>query len=480
MNKNYKFPDRFLWGGASAACQSEGAWNLYGKGMSVSDIQPYNSKASRSKIKSEGNGSIDAIKKYMNDDSSIFPKRWGVDFYHRYKEDLKLMKKIGLKCFRTSIAWTRLFPNGDEAFPNKEGVLFYDQLIDEIIECGMLPIITISHYEMPLNLSIKYGGFADRRVIDYYMNFAEFVLKRYGDKVKYWIPFNQINLLYPCAFKSTGVYNEYSDYPLEAYYQAVHHQFICQARVKEIAKKIDKNIKIGVMLSDRNMFAKTCNPDDEYLTFQRNRMQFFFSDVMLEGEYPQFAFNYFKKNHIKIEMNENDLALIKENSMDFLAISHYTTRVISSETCDMSSATFEYNPYLKPTPWEWRVDPKGFYINISVYWDRYKKPILIAENGFGAEDTVENGKIHDTYRIAYLNDYLKEMHDAIDDGANVFGYCLWTPIDIVSSSTSEMSKRYGLVYVDQDDYGNGTKERIIKDSYFWFKKLIESNGTILK
>ncbi|MCM3699686.1 glycoside hydrolase family 1 protein [Paenibacillus macerans] len=470
------FPANFLWGGAFAACQSEGAWNIDGRGISVSDIQPIIDPNKRKNIKSEVGGTFAEIKRLAADTTSNFPKRYGIDFYHTYKSDLALLKELGLTCFRTSISWPRLFPTGEEDVPNERGLQFYDDLIDEIIKNGMEPIITISHYEMPLHLSLKYGGFSNKKVIDLFMKYAELVLRRYGKKVKYWIPFNQINLLYPCGFKSTGVYDDYSDHLLEAYYQAVHNQLVCSALCKKIALEVNPDILVGVMLSDKVMYPKTCKPEDLILTMKRNQMQYFCSDVGLRGLYPGYAWRYFEDNKIRINETEDELGLIAKYKMDYLSFSHYSTRIISAETCDMNSYTFELNPYLKPTPWEWRIDPLGFYNAISTYWDRYQVPILISENGFGAIDKVEDGKIHDDYRIAYFRDYIAQMKEAVKDGVEILAYCTWAPIDIISSSTSEMSKRYGFIYVDQDDYGNGTKERIKKDSFYWYKNVIESNG----
>lgn len=471
------FPKDFLWGGASAACQMEGAFDEDGKGLTVSDIQRYNKNLDRSKMKNEGGGTLKDIKFFANDKEGLYPKRWGIDFYHRYKEDLALLKEMGFKCYRTSIAWARIFPDGDEEKPNEKGLKFYDDLIDEIVKNGMEPIITISHYEMPLNLVFKYGGFANKKLIDLYDRYATLLLKRYSDKVKYWIPFNQINLFFPCGFKSTGVVKQEDGSTLEKYYQAAHNQFVCCAKLKEYAKINNLNVSIGTMVSDRILFPKTCSPLDMVLTQKRNRMQFFFPDVQLLGEYPAYAINYFKENGFDIKASFDELKLIKDNTMDFLSFSHYATRVINHETCTMDSSFFEQNPYLKPTPWEWRMDPEGFYHNINEYADRYHKPLIIGENGFGALDNVEeDGSIHDDYRIDYFQKYIAAMKQSIIEGANIIAYCAWSPIDMISSSSSEMSKRYGFVYVDLDDLGRGSLKRSKKDSFYWYKQVIESNG----
>lgn len=476
LNQKNGFPKNFLWGGASAACQMEGAYLEDGKGMSVSDIQMYTKNQDRTVLKKEGGGTLSAIKELANDTKNLFPKRWGNDFYHRYKEDLALLKEMGLQCYRTSIAWARIFPNGDDQEPNQKGLEFYDNLINEIIRNGMEPIITISHYEMPLNLVFKYGGFNNKKLISLYMKYATLVLNRYAGKVKYWIPFNQINLFYPCGFKSTGVVDQEDGSTLEKYYQAAHNQFVCCALLKKHAKENNLDVSIGTMVSDRILYPKTCNPEDMVLTQRRNRMQYFFPDVQILGTYPEYALHYFDENKIDIQATNDEIELIKNNTMDFLSFSHYATRVINHETCTMDSQKFEQNPYLKPTPWEWRMDPLGFYHNINEYTDRYHCPLIIGENGFGAVDTIEDGCIHDDYRINYFQQYIDAMKQSVIEGANIIAYCAWSPIDMISSSTSEMSKRYGFIYVDLDDFGKGTNNRIKKDSFYWYQKVIQTNG----
>lgn len=476
LNQKNGFPKNFLWGGASAACQMEGAYLEDGKGMTVSDIQMYTKNQDRTVLKKEGGGTLSAIKELANDTTNLFPKRWGNDFYHRYKEDLALLKEMGLQCYRTSIAWARIFPNGDDQEPNQKGLEFYDNLINEIIRNGMEPIITISHYEMPLNLVFKYGGFNNKKLISLYMKYATLVLNRYAGKVKYWIPFNQINLFYPCGFKSTGIVDQEDGSTLEKYYQAAHNQFVCCALLKKHAKENNLDVSIGTMVSDRILYPKTCNPEDMVLTQRRNRMQYFFPDVQIFGSYPEYALHYFDENKIDIKATNDEIELIKNNTMDFLSFSHYATRVINHETCTMDSQKFEQNPYLKPTPWEWRMDPLGFYHNINEYTDRYHCPLIIGENGFGAVDTIEDGFIHDDYRINYFQQYIDAMKQSVIEGANIIAYCAWSPIDMISSSTSEMSKRYGFIYVDLDDFGKGTNNRIKKDSFYWYQKVIQSNG----
>lgn len=476
------FPKDFLWGGAVAACQIEGAYDVDGRGLSTSDIHLYDKNLDRANIEQEGGGTLAGIKAAAVDTEGYYPKRYGIDFYHTYKEDLALLKEMGFKNFRTSISWSRIFPKGDEPEPNEDGLRFYDNLIDEIIKDGMEPIITISHYDIPLYLVTEYGGFANRKVIDFFVNYSKVLLERYKGKVKYWIVCNQVNLVPVVQFGSLGIYDDQValDKMEELMYQAVHNQFVAGAKVVKAAKDIDPNAMMGTMLADCTFYPASCKPDDVILTMKRNRMQYYFSDVQLRGEYPVYALRYFEENDIRIIMEDGDEELLKNHTMQFLAISYYASKIIDSNKNGMKPDDAEQNPYLEPTPWEWRMDPLGLYNCLSQYWDRYQVPLMIAENGFGAIDKVENdGSIHDPYRVDYYRKHIEQLKECIKDGVNVFAYCAWGPIDIVSSSSAEMSKRYGFIYVDKDDLGNGSGKRMKKDSFYWYKKVIETNGEVL-
>lgn len=473
------FPKDFLWGGAVAACQIEGAWDVDGRGPSTSDIHLYDKRMDRAHIEKEGGGTLKDIKAALEDKEGYYPKRYGIDFYHTYKEDLAYMKEMGFKAFRTSISWSRIFPKGDEEEPNEAGLQFYDNLIDEIIKDGMVPVITMSHYDIPLYLVTEYGGFGNRKVIDFFVRYANVLLERFKGKVKYWIVCNQVNLVPTVQFGSLGIYDDQTtpDKMEELMYQAVHNQFVACAKVKEMAKDIDPDAILGTMVADGTMYPATCKPEDIVMTMKKNRMQYFFTDVQLRGEYPVYALRYFEEKGIHLDITEEDERLLKENPLEFLAISFYYTRIVDSTKNSMTPFEGEQNPYLKPTPWEWRADPLGLYNSLSQYWDRYQVPLMIAENGLGALDTVEeDGSIHDDYRIDYLRQHIEQMRNAIEDGAEVIAYLSWGPIDIVSSSSAEMSKRYGYVYVDLDDFGKGSGKRLKKDSFYWYKKVIASNG----
>lgn len=468
----------FLWGGAVAACQIEGAYDADGRGLSTSDIHAYDPAMNRKKVKERG-GTMEKIKWAIQDKEGYYPKRTAIDFYHTYKEDLKLLKELGFKAFRTSISWSRIFPNGDEAEPNEAGLQFYDNLIDEIIKNGMEPVITMYHYDIPLGLVLKYGGFANRRVVDFYENYARILLNRFKGRVKYWIVCNQINYVPVVKFGSLGIYDDQTtpDKMEELVYQAVHNQFIGCALVKKAAQEIDAGFQIGTMISSEIYYPASCKPEDVVFTLKKNRMQYYFTDVQFRGKYPGYALRYFEENGIGLKMLPGDEKLLQEYTMDYLAVSYYYTKILDAEKNTMKPFDGLQNPYLEPTPWEWRADPLGLYYSLSEYWDRYEKPILIAENGFGAMDQVEeDGRIHDDYRIAFLRKHIEQMKEAIKDGADIFGYLSWAPIDMISSSSNEMSKRYGYIHIDQDDLGNGTKERRRKDSFYWYQNVIRTNG----
>ena len=469
------FPKDFMWGGAISANQAEGAYAAAGKGLSIADFHAYVSKKNRDD-RAEHATIVNTRSSLIDDKSKYFPKRNGIDFYHTYKEDIALFKELGLKCFRTSINWARIFPNGDEEIPNENGLLFYDSLIEELLKNDIQPVITISHYEIPVHLVTEYGGWYSRRVVDCYENLCRVLFKRYAGKVKYWITFNQINLL---SFNSLGILEEFTINELEATYQAVHHQFIAQAKAKKIAKAYGDIFQIGTMLSDKIAHPATCKPEDVLFNYRKNQMEYLFSDVAMRGYYPGYAKRFFEENNIEIIFAEDDKELLKDNTMDFLSFSYYYTKVNDAQKNSFNPMDKSKNPYLKATEWGWEIDPLGLRTALNQYYDRYQCPLFLTENGIGERDFVVEGKIHDAYRIQYLKDHFVQMSEAIKDGVELIGYCLWSPIDIVSCSSAEMEKRYGLIYVDLDDKGRGSGKRIKKDSFYWYKSIIEMNGASL-
>jgi 6-phospho-beta-glucosidase len=474
MNPMKGFPDGFFWGGAVAANQCEGAWQEDGKGWCVADINCYRGDLPPEERSNKELSSKD-IAFAMNDTEGVYPKRQGIDFYHTYKEDLKLLAGTGMNMFRTSINWARIFPKGDETVPNEAGLRFYDNLIDEIIKNGMEPLITISHYEMPLHLTQAYSGWYSREVIDFFVRFSETLFRRYKDKVRYWIVVNQINLIAFETFNHLGIAEDKVKNLSEANYQGVHNMMVASARATALARKINADFHIGVMVLDDIAYPASCKPEDVLATYRRNQMQYFFSDVLLRGKYPGYALRYLDEHGIHIVFGDTDEADLK-NTADFLAISYYYTRV-----CDVESAKTrrggDDNPHIAASDWGWGIDPVGLRTKLNMFWDRYEVPIIIAECGLGAKDTVEaDGKVHDPYRIAFLKAHIEQVKEAIIDGAKVIAFCPWGPIDIVSCSSSEMEKRYGFIYVDLDNHGNGSGKRLLKDSYAWYKQVVASNG----
>lgn len=476
------FPDDFLWGGAIAANQAEGAWQEGGKGLSVPDVDWHNPHLVRggkrdadSEMTSTRLNELLAIREDWQ-----FPKRSGIDFYHTYKDDLALMKQLGLKAFRTSINWARIYPNGDDEQPNEEGLQFYDDLIDTIVANGMEPIITLFHYELPLKLVTEYGGWRDKRLIDFYARFVRTCFERYRGKVKYWILINQINLIYVESFNSLGILCDQVDNLEEAKYQAIHNQFVACSLATRLGREIDPEFKLGMMISDHNCYPETASPEDVFSTLQKNQMsQFFYGDVRIRGQYPGYALRYFEDHQLNIVMTQEELDLIHNYTADYMAFSYYYSRMNSAvhNTADLNDIS--RNPLLPASIWGWCVDPLGLRNSLNVYYDRYQLPLMIAENGLGALDELKAGTVEDDYRIDYLREHLKAIKEAIRDGVEVFAYCAWGPIDIVSCTTNEMSKRYGFVYVDLNDDGTGSRKRFKKKSFDWYKRVIETNGADL-
>ncbi|MGN6711210.1 glycoside hydrolase family 1 protein [Anaerocolumna jejuensis] len=472
------FPKDFLWGGAIAANQAEGAWDVENKGPALADVEILPEKYSRENIVGFYH-TKEEIEKALSDKVGYYPRRSAIDFYHKFDEDLELMKGMGFKCFRTSFNWSRIFPKGNEAKPNEAGLKFYDRLIDSMIEKNIEPVMTISHYEMPLHLAMEYNGWHSGETIDFFLNLCRVLFERFQNKVKYWIIINQINMVKGWTeFASLGMLKD--SFPNDrnsAIYQALHHQLVASAKAKKLAKEINPRMQIGMMNGEDFVYPATSRPEDVFAAMERNRVNnYFCSDVLVRGEYPGYALRYFKNYNITVEITEEDETVLKENTVDFLSFSYYFTQNLSAGDTERPLP----NPYIEKSIWGWATDPLGFRNSLNQYWDRYGLPIFIAENGLGALDEVrEDGKIHDQYRIDYLSAHIRTMKEAIKDGVQVFGYASWGPIDIISCSQGEMSKRYGYIYVDLDDRGRGSGKRLKKDSYYWYKKVIESNGEII-
>lgn len=467
-------PEGFLWGGAVAANQCEGAYLEGGKGLSPVDILP-----------DSAHGRWAALEnplKALETEYEFYPSHESIDFYHRYKEDIKLLAEMGFKCFRTSICWARIFPNGDDLQPNEKGLKFYDDLFDECKKYGIEPVVTINHFDTPVELLKKYNGWKDRRCIDFYLRFCEVIFKRYKSKVKYWMTFNEINMILHIPFFGGGIDITKEENPLQVKYQAAHHQLVASAMATKMGHKIDPENKIGCMLAAGQTYAYSCNPDDVWKSIEKDREGYFFIDVQSRGYYPSYSKRFFKENNINIEFQDGDTEVLKENTVDYIAFSYYSSRLTSANPENNSTTegnVFETmkNPYLKASEWGWQIDPLGLRITMNEIYDRYQKPLFIVENGLGAVDTIEkDGSINDDYRIDYLRDHIREMKEAVLDGVELLGYTPWGCIDLISAGTGEMKKRYGFIYVDRDNNGNGTLNRSKKKSFDWYKKVIASNG----
>ncbi len=490
------FPKNFLWGGATAANQYEGAYDEDGKGLSTADVMTNGSHTQARKItwikpETGETGYVElSFQKPMNFpegavpavlDGCYYPSHTGTDFYHHYEEDIKLMGEMGFKVFRLSINWSRIFPNGDDAEPNEKGLKFYEKVFKECRKYGIEPLVTLSHYETPLNLAIKYNGWTDRRVIDFYVNYAKTVMKRYKGLVKYYLTFNEINCIYMAPFLAAGIMTD--DEQSKA--QGAHNQFLASALTVKAAREIDPEIKVGQMLAYQPVYALTADPADQLAALKQMDRTLFYSDVQTGGRYPDWIWKDYEAKGIKLADQAGDYELLAKYPVDFLSFSCYSSSTTTTHN-DGESASGNLlggvkNPYLKTNDWGWAIDPDVLRIALNQLWDRYHKPLWIVENGIGVNDQIAaDGKIHDKERISYLQQNIASMRDAVNlDGIDLMGYTMWGCIDLVSAGTGEMRKRYGFVYVDRDDRGQGSLKRLPKDSFYWYKKVIASDGADL-
>lgn len=474
-------PDNFLWGGAVAAHQLEGGWKEGGKGPNVCDVLTAGAHGVPRRI-TDG---IVPGERYPNHD--------GVDFYHRYKEDIALLAEMGFKCFRTSIAWARIFPRGDEAEPNEEGLRFYDAVFEELHKYGIEPVITLSHFEMPLHLAKAYGGWANRKMIDFFVKFATVCFRRYKGKVRYWMTFNEINNQMNIrndlfAWTNSGIVLSEHENPEETMYRAAHHELVASALAVRIGHEIDPENRIGCMVAMIPIYPYSCRPEDMLLSVQEMHMRYFFTDIHCRGHYPRYAEKMFAQKGYHIRMEPQDAEILANGTVDYIGFSYYMSNVVNSQVeKDLSSriaASSPYtvpNPYLKTTEWGWTIDPVGLRYALNILYERYEKPLFIVENGFGAVDKLEPDKTcHDPARIAYLRAHIEQMKKAVEeDGVELMGYTPWGCIDLVSFTTGEMKKRYGFLYVDRNDDSTGDYVRYRKDSFYWYKTVIATNGETL-
>ncbi|WP_343553285.1 6-phospho-beta-glucosidase [Pantoea sp.] len=473
-----KLPADFLWGGAVAAHQVEGGWNEGGKGPSIVDVLT---------------GGAHGVDREITDGiipGKHYPNHQATDFYHHYKDDIALFAEMGFKCFRTSIAWTRIFPKGDELTPNEAGLKFYDDMFDELLKHGIEPVITLSHFEMPLHLVKQYGGWLNRELIDLFVRYSEVVLKRYKHKVKYWMTFNEINNqrnwrkpLY--GYSNSGVIFTDHEKPEEVMYQVLHHQFVASARVVKLGHQINPDFKIGCMLAMVPLYPWSCHPDDVMYAQKAMQERYLFGDVHMRGAYPSYIKKEWQRRGFNIEMQPGDEQILREGCTDYLGFSYYMSNAVEYATATQTAGTAleafpgsRKNPHVQASDWGWQIDPVGLRYTLNALYERYQKPLFIVENGFGAVDKVEaNGEINDDYRIRYLSEHIAQMKKAVlEDGVDLMGFTPWGCLDCVSFGTGQYSKRYGFIYVDRNDDETGNFARSKKKSFDWYKQVIASNG----
>lgn len=477
-----KFPKGFYWGGATASNQCEGAWDEDGKGPSCADHFT--------------GGSKDQPRLFTDtiDPHYRYPSHQAIDHYHRYAEDIRLFAEMGFKMYRFSINWTRIYPNGDEEQPNQKGLDHYRKVLELCRKYRIEPLVTMSHYEFPYGLTKKWNGWSDRRTIDCFLKYTTTIMTEYKDLVTYWLTFNEINVamfgsgdtlslgMQPksqtfdvlTAEKSSGE-------EMSTRLTALHHQLVASAKTVIEGKKINPNFQFGCMIAGAVYYPYTCNPSDVYEAWYRNEINnFYCGDVQMLGAYPPLAERYLKEHDAVIRIAEEDADILKRGTVDFYSFSYYMSLCAATDPSALQAAgnmvNGVKNPYLTASEWGWQIDPKGLRYYIDLVYSRYRKPIMIVENGLGAVDVCEEGQIHDTYRIQYLKEHLQAVSEAIADGAEVIAYTMWGCIDLVSASTGEMKKRYGFIYVDKNDDGTGTLQRCKKDSFYWYQRVIETNG----
>ena len=464
----------FLWGGATAANQCEGGFREGGRGMAIVDVIPHG--VYRMPVM---NGTMD----YRDlPEDTRYPGREAIDMYGHYKEDIALFAEMGFQCYRFSFSWSRIFPTGEEAEPDREGLRFYDDVINELLRYGIEPVVTLCHFDAPLFLVEKYGSWKSRKMIDSFLRYCDTVFRHFKGRVRYWITFNEINMLMHLPFMGAGIRLKEGEDELRVKYQAAHHELVASALAVKLAREISPEFQIGCMLAAGSVYPYSCNPADVWESMKKDRENYFFIDVQARGEYPGYAKKYLARQGIELEMTVEDTEILKENTVDFISLSYYNSRCVRSDGKGEASGGNVFasakNPYLECSQWGWPIDPMGFRITLNALYDRYQKPLFVVENGLGAVDAVkEDGSIDDDYRIDYLRSHIRAMMEAADeDGVDIMGYTPWGCIDLVSATTGEMSKRYGLIYVDKDDDGKGTLNRVRKKSFYWYKEVIASNG----
>ncbi|MBQ7064780.1 MAG: 6-phospho-beta-glucosidase [Firmicutes bacterium] len=479
--KKKEFPPDFLWGGATAANQCEGAYDADGRGLSSVDVVPYG--PDRMKV------ARGEMRMLACDEDHRYPSHEAIDMYHHYKEDIRLFAEMGFKCYRLSIAWTRILPHGDDDEPNEAGIAFYLSLLEECRRYQIEPLVTIDHFDTPIDLIERYGGWLDRRMIDAYLKYCRVLFTRFGHLVRYWITFNEINMLLHMSFMGAGIVFSPGENKEQVKYRAAHHELLASAKAVRLAHELMPDSMIGCMLAAGQFYPYTCDPKDIWDGLEKDRDNYFFIDVQARGAYPVWAWKRMERAGVVPDLEDGDLETLAAGAVDYIAFSYYASRCTTADPevfakhARPGNAVFRavVNPHLKNTEWGWQIDPLGLRVTANTLYDRYQKPLFVVENGLGAVDRLEaDDTVHDPYRIDYLRQHIEALRDAVcEDGIPVLGYTAWGCIDLVSASSGEMKKRYGMIYVDKDDSGQGTLRRIRKDSFYWYQKVIRSNGADL-
>ena len=468
----------FLWGGALAAHQVEGAYREGGKGLSVADVMTAGANSVPRRI-------TDGVVK-----GERYPNHDGIDFYHTFRDDVELFAEMGFKCLRTSIAWARIFPEGDEDKPNEEGLAFYDELFDCLVAHGIEPVVTLSHFEMPLALVEKYGGWESRALIDLFVRFARICFERYHDRVRYWMTFNEINNQYNTdndiyGWTNSGVRFSRCADPRRAMFQASHYQFVASARAVALAHQIDPRLKVGCMVAADVIYPFSCHPDDVLLAADAMHSTYYFTDVMCRGAYPHYAPRMWEGLSEPLDITEGDRQDLATGTVDYIGFSYYMSNVVNHVAAtDISESTAYSDPHMVDNPnlvanaWGWQIDPKGLRYILKAFDERYCLPQFIVENGIGIVEALnEHDTVDDQERIDFLRTHIEQLKAAVEiDGVDLIGYTVWGCIDPVSFTTGEYAKRYGFVYVDRNDDGTGTGRRFRKRSFNWYRHVIETNG----
>ncbi|MEG0277078.1 MAG: family 1 glycosylhydrolase [Coprobacillus sp.] len=484
------FDKDFLWGGAISCSQADGGWQEGGKGTSTQDLRYLNPAWNRDEVEYKHHNipfsKAEFEQALQDQETTYYPNRRGIEFYHHYKEDIELFAKMGMKLFRTSICWSRIFPNGDDLQPNQEGIDYYKDMFKECKKHNIKVFATILHYDIPVNLVIKYGGWKNRKTIDFYCQYAEVLFKELGDLVDFWLPFNEFNAGRFAPWDGVCLIQDEEENMNQSIFQCLHHQFIANARVVKMGHKLVPNSQIGGMIARFTTYPATCRPEDAMQSIHDDQYSnWFYTDIMARGKYPQYMERYFDMFNIHIEMEADDQDILKEGIVDFLSFSYYFSQVsTNSQTWEKTAGNLimaNKNPYLETSEWGWQMDPIGLRVTLNQMYDRYELPLIVAENGLGTTDILEaDGSVHDQYRIDYLKSHIEQMKEAIIDGVEVLGYTMWGIIDIISCGPLTIDKRYGVIYVDLDNGGHGTGKRYLKDSYYWYQKCIQSHGEELE